>query len=191
MSSTLQSSQAICAANEKRSCCWKGVFRNSWPYARSAELICRSFDLSRLIDELVESCWTDAQARAMAASGLINSGHSTPQGPSMDQRRPSFVEIVADVADRDQVRGIGSTEKWVTLNQFQGWWVKSDKSGIRRILINLIGNSLKFTTVRFQHHFSSKSDQECTTTERIRPRNIARPCTRSRLQQVQYRALSL
>jgi signal transduction histidine kinase len=31
---------------------------------------------------------------------------------------------------------------------YQGWLVKCEKGGIRRVLMNLFGNSLKFTNVR-------------------------------------------
>jgi signal transduction histidine kinase len=29
----------------------------------------------------------------------------------------------------------------------QGWMVRCEKGGLRRVLMNLVGNSLKFTTV--------------------------------------------
>ena len=34
------------------------------------------------------------------------------------------------------------------LTSLQGWNLKCEKAGMRRVLMNLFGNSLKFTTVK-------------------------------------------
>lgn len=93
------------------------------------------FDLALLIDETVETCWIGSRARAEAAAESIGSYYCPPnrsQSPEafQNQKRktPQWVEILSD---------IDLCEK--------GWWIKSDKAGIRRILMNLISNSIKFT----------------------------------------------
>ncbi|KAG8912928.1 His Kinase A domain containing protein [Tulasnella sp. 417] len=93
------------------------------------------FDLALLIDETVETCWIGSRARAEAAAESIGSYYCPPnrsQSPEtfQNQKRktPQLVEIMSD---------IDLCEK--------GWWIKSDKAGIRRILMNLISNSIKFT----------------------------------------------
>ncbi|KIO34286.1 hypothetical protein M407DRAFT_218406 [Tulasnella calospora MUT 4182] len=83
----------------------------------------------------VETCWIGSRARAEAAAESIGSYYCPPnrsQSPEafQNQKRktPQWVEILSD---------IDLCEK--------GWWIKSDKAGIRRILMNLISNSIKFT----------------------------------------------
>ncbi|KAG8906833.1 His Kinase A domain containing protein [Tulasnella sp. 403] len=92
-------------------------------------------DLKHLIEETVEGCWLGAQARAASAAEEIGSvysppPHHQPNSPETlrSERQAPSVETVIDIALREE-----------------GWWVVSDRGGIRRILMNLVGNSIKFT----------------------------------------------
>ncbi|KAJ9101227.1 hypothetical protein QFC21_003446 [Naganishia friedmannii] len=74
-------------------------------------------NLARLVEETVEGCWIGQRARAMQGQSEIGSFYSPPtQTGSAGQK-----------------------------GQGQGWQVRCEKGGLRRVLMNLIGNSLKFT----------------------------------------------
>ncbi|KAG8857653.1 His Kinase A domain containing protein [Tulasnella sp. 330] len=96
-------------------------------------------DLKYLIDEIVEGCWLGARARAAVGTEEIGSVYAPPKSvrspdPSQEKAPTFFVETVTDIAYRPE-----------------GWWVMSDAGGIRRVLMNLIGNSIKFTKDGFIH----------------------------------------
>ncbi|KAG9010965.1 His Kinase A domain containing protein [Tulasnella sp. JGI-2019a] len=96
-------------------------------------------DLKYLIDEIVEGCWLGARARAAIGTEEIGSVYAPPKhirSPDVSQEKAPniFVETVTDIAYRPE-----------------GWWVMSDAGGIRRILMNLISNSIKFTKDGFIH----------------------------------------
>jgi len=86
-------------------------------------------DLMQLIEEAVEGCWVGFRARSQAASGTdIGTFYSPPNKVVNHQH----VETVVDINLRRE-----------------GWYLTVEKGGIRRVLMNLIGNSLKFTTSGF------------------------------------------
>ncbi|KAG8864828.1 His Kinase A domain containing protein [Tulasnella sp. 330] len=96
-------------------------------------------DLKVLIDELVEGCWLGAQARAAGGTEDIGSVYAPPQthlalNAARDEAPTAVVETVTDIGHRPQ-----------------GWWIMSDAGGVRRILMNLVGNSIKFTSDGFIH----------------------------------------
>ncbi|TKY90199.1 hypothetical protein EX895_000197 [Sporisorium graminicola] len=102
-------------------------------------------DLVKLVQEVCESSWIGQMARQVEnASSGIGSVYAPPaaggsSGGSMVQARAKAarenkVETVIDIALRED-----------------GWLVNCDSGGIRRVLMNLIGNSLKFTSVGFVH----------------------------------------
>lgn len=89
-------------------------------------------DLMQLVEEAVEGSWLGYQARMSALSESdIGSVYAPPKQAAA---RGQHVETVIDIGQR---RG--------------GWMVKCEKGGIRRVLMNLFGNSLKFTTNGYIH----------------------------------------
>ncbi|QRW03977.1 protein-histidine kinase [Ceratobasidium sp. AG-Ba] len=83
------------------------------------------------IEDTVEGCWIGARARAVSEIGSVYSPPRGLPGTSIVPRPAGkrHVETVVDIAYRER-----------------GWSCVCEKAGIRRILMNLIGNSLKFTT---------------------------------------------
>ncbi|TFK27164.1 hypothetical protein FA15DRAFT_666663 [Coprinopsis marcescibilis] len=88
-------------------------------------------DLAQLIEEAVDGSWIGHKARtAILSDSGIGSVYSPPSGDSNGgQQHQGHVETVLDIGYREQ-----------------GWLLKFEKGGIRRVLMNLFGNSLKFTT---------------------------------------------
>ncbi|KAH9481647.1 Sensor histidine kinase GacS [Psilocybe cubensis] len=94
-------------------------------------------DLMQLVEEAVDGCWIGHRARtaSMEENG-IGSVYSPPKedrGSPVATRR-KHVETIVDIGYRPE-----------------GWTLKCEKGGIRRILMNLFGNSLKFTSDGYVH----------------------------------------
>ena len=89
----------------------------------------------QLVEEAVEGCWIGHRAR-LPASSEIGSVYAPPTlaTPSVAFARTA-VETVIDVGLRKR-----------------GWLLTCEKGGIRRVLMNIIGNSLKFTSVSLHVH---------------------------------------
>ncbi|KAJ7722741.1 hypothetical protein DFH07DRAFT_856541 [Mycena maculata] len=89
-------------------------------------------DLMQLIEEAVDGCWIGHRARtAIMGDTGIGSVYSPPQ------ELPSTKELVETVVEIGWRKG--------------GWSLKCEKGGIRRVLMNVFGNSLKFTTNGYVH----------------------------------------
>lgn len=86
-------------------------------------------DLMQLIEEAVEGCWIGHRARLFTSE--IGSVYSPPERAGRTPLGSDFhVETVVDVGQ-----------------DLQDWTLIFEKGGIRRVLMNLFGNSLKFTSV--------------------------------------------
>ncbi|KAJ7116368.1 hypothetical protein C8R44DRAFT_792314 [Mycena epipterygia] len=89
-------------------------------------------DLMQLIEEAVDGCWIGHRARtAIMGDTGIGSVYSPPEDLSAAKQ---VVETVVEIGWR---KG--------------GWSLKCEKGGIRRVLMNVFGNSLKFTTNGYVH----------------------------------------
>ncbi|KAF7330327.1 Histidine kinase [Mycena venus] len=89
-------------------------------------------DLMQLVEEAVDGCWIGHRARtAIMGDTGIGSVYSPPEESSATKQ---LVETVVDIGWR---KG--------------GWSLKCEKGGIRRVLMNVFGNSLKFTTNGYVH----------------------------------------
>ncbi|KAI0067388.1 hypothetical protein BV25DRAFT_1794820 [Artomyces pyxidatus] len=92
-------------------------------------------DLMQLVEEAIEGCWIGHRARTFALNDSeIGSLYSPPRQDRTSNKAKKLVEIVVEVGDREQ-----------------GWVLKCEKGGIRRVLMNVFGNSLKFTTDGYVH----------------------------------------
>ncbi|KAJ3840744.1 atypical/HisK protein kinase [Lentinula raphanica] len=92
-------------------------------------------DLMQLVEEAVDGCWIGHCARTaiMEDTGTgIGSVYSPPKENENQSRK--HVEAVIDIGERRE-----------------GWLLKCEKGGIRRVLMNIFGNSLKFTSNGFVH----------------------------------------
>ncbi|KAF9064190.1 hypothetical protein BDP27DRAFT_1333985 [Rhodocollybia butyracea] len=90
-------------------------------------------DLMELIEEAVDGCWIGHRARTATMEDTgIGSVYSPPAEDENKFRK--HVEAVIDIGDRRE-----------------GWLLRCEKGGIRRVLMNVFGNSLKFTSDGFVH----------------------------------------
>ena len=106
-------------------------------------------DLMQLIEEAVDGCWIGHRARTAMGDSGIGSVYAPPSenhGSAFTTRR-KHVETVVDIEYRPEVKFVLSYLKDTDSSCLQGWSLKCEKGGIRRVLMNLFGNSLKFTSV--------------------------------------------
>ncbi|KAI6133531.1 Fph type histidine kinase [Pisolithus croceorrhizus] len=105
-------------------------------------------DLEQLVEEAIDGSWIGYCART---SALRESEIGSVYAPTMEHRTSSVmsapmsaqnVEIVVDIDRRE------GASAWAN---HPGWTLKCDKGGIRRVLMNLFGNSLKFTSRGYVH----------------------------------------
>ena len=102
----------------------------------------------QLVEEAIDGCWIGHRARTAMGDSGIGSVYAPPSedhGSAFTTRR-KHVETVVDIEYRPEVKF--SHSHLIGTDCLQGWSLKCEKGGIRRVLMNLFGNSLKFTSVR-------------------------------------------
>ncbi|KAI9000649.1 hypothetical protein BD414DRAFT_472325 [Trametes punicea] len=92
-------------------------------------------NLMQLVEEATEGCWIGHRARMFTSE--IGSVYSPPKDRQQSVVLPSPNKHVETVID------IGHSEA--------AWTFRCEKGGIRRILMNVFGNSLKFTSDGYVH----------------------------------------
>jgi len=110
-------------------------------------------NLTHLVEEAIDGCWIGHRARTDLQDSGIGSVYSPPgDGFKLKSNSPTSkkrVESVIDIGYRESVRLPCFLSSMLSLiTSLQGWEFKCEKGGIRRVLMNLYGNSLKFTAVR-------------------------------------------
>lgn len=92
-------------------------------------------DLMQLVEEATEGCWIGHRARMFTSEiGSVYSPPKQDRQALLQEPAPRHVETVIDIG-----------------NCKTGWTFLCEKGGIRRILMNVFGNSLKFTSDGFVH----------------------------------------
>lgn len=96
-------------------------------------------NLAALVEQTVEGCWVGQRARLFLGDSDIGSFYAPPPPSASGSLQKSQRDTMHEKLSRvETVIDIASREK--------GWNVRCEKGGLRRVLMNLVGNSLKFTT---------------------------------------------
>jgi signal transduction histidine kinase len=99
-------------------------------------------NLATLIEQTVEGVWIGQRARFFMGDADVGSFYAPPTsggGGGLLTRGDQAASIAKELAGVETVIDIGYREK--------GWMVRCERGGLRRVLMNLVGNSLKFTKV--------------------------------------------
>jgi signal transduction histidine kinase len=100
----------------------------------------------QLVEEAVEGCWIGHRARMSTSE--IGSVYSPPDRQALLLSPDTqHVETVIDMGPDLQV-GSRRIDRDLIFICTQNWTLVFEKGGIRRVLMNIFGNSLKFTAVR-------------------------------------------
>lgn len=94
-------------------------------------------NLANLVEQTVEGVWIGQRARLYLGDSDIGSFYAPPAATMSSHDR--VARVAKDMSHVETVVDIGHREK--------GWMVRCERGGLRRVLMNLVGNSLKFTTV--------------------------------------------
>jgi signal transduction histidine kinase len=105
----------------------------------------------QLVEEAVDGCWIGHRARTVLMDDTgIGSVYSPPKEDNPTSRK--LVETIIDIGHRKEVQPKFCIARKFLKILLQGWYLKCEKGGIRRVLMNVFGNSLKFTSVRIHYN---------------------------------------
>ena len=117
-------------------------------------LSARRVNLMQLVEDATEGCWIGHRARMFTSEiGSVYSPPKQDRQQSIMLPNPSkHVETVIDIGHSEAVCAASvimqSSGPFSCAHAApQGWTFRCEKGGIRRILMNVFGNSLKFTSV--------------------------------------------
>lgn len=96
-------------------------------------------DLSRLVEEVVESVYAGQTFRSTGAFHA-SEGDEIPVASSF-REQPS----VRELAHRTQSKFSGDVQVILDVERLDSWFVRTEPGAIRRIVMNLFGNALKYT----------------------------------------------
>lgn len=107
-------------------------------------------DLVKLVQEVCESSWIGQMAKNLESKQNAGIGSAYAHGSEVSSSRSSLDDAETKIPIAAGYNNLVETVIDVSMRT-TGWLVKCDAGGIRRVLMNLIGNSLKFTTKGFVH----------------------------------------
>ena len=112
--------------------------------------------------DAVEAGWLGAKARSVYGAAGIGTAYSPPSPlPTHDPlpttliktTQPS-VETIIDIGYRPDVSlFLPALARAHLIVLYQGWVFRCEKGGVRRVLMNLLGNSLKVSVMRLIRSF--------------------------------------
>lgn len=110
-------------------------------------------DLVKLVQEVCESSWIGQTAKKLDSHKFAGIGSAYASGASGLSSVSSFEEKAgAESSALKKKFKTGNVETIIDVSMRRsGWLVNCDAGGIRRVLMNIVGNSLKFTSSGFVH----------------------------------------
>lgn len=107
-------------------------------------------DLVKLVQEVCESSWIGQMAKNLESRQTAGIGSAYAHGSEVSSSHSSLEGLETKIPIAAGYNNLVETVIDVSMRT-AGWLVKCDAGGIRRVLMNLIGNSLKFTSKGFVH----------------------------------------
>ncbi|KAN0063891.1 hypothetical protein ACQY0O_003497 [Thecaphora frezii] len=106
-------------------------------------------DMVKLIQEVCESSWIGQMAKQLESA---QSGIGSVYAPPKDNNTAPVVTSASTLQAKAKHAQSNKVETVIDISMRPtGWLVNCDTGGIRRVLMNLIGNSLKFTVSGYVH----------------------------------------